>query len=111
MKDKIISLQNTGLESRKIKFQNSKKLEQLVLKEEESKKQPNKEHNIIWYIEAEAKLPSSSCCGKASRSGSSQVISLRGTQPLKVSSWKPEGKFLLTNWLSFLSEMYKTGSL
>lgn len=47
MKDKIISLQNTGLESRKIKFQNSKKLEQLVLKEEESKKQPNKEHNII----------------------------------------------------------------
>lgn len=47
MKDKIIFLQNIGLESRKIKFQNSKKLEQLVLKEEESKKQPNKEHNII----------------------------------------------------------------
>ena len=38
---------NVGLESRKIKFQNSKKLQQLVLKEEKSKKQPNKEHNII----------------------------------------------------------------
>lgn len=31
---KIISLQNVGLESRKIKFQNSKKLQELVLKEE-----------------------------------------------------------------------------
>ena len=38
---------NVRLESRKIKFQNSKKLQQLVLKEEKSKKQPNKEHNII----------------------------------------------------------------
>lgn len=38
---------NVGLESRKIKFQNSKKLQQLVLKEEKSKKQPNKEHNIV----------------------------------------------------------------
>lgn len=46
---KIISLQNVGLKSRKIKFQNNKKL-QVVLKEEKSKKQPNKGHNVIWNI-------------------------------------------------------------
>ena len=47
---KIVSLENVGLKSTKIKFQNSKKLQQLVLKEEKSKKEPNKGQNGIWNI-------------------------------------------------------------